>query len=131
MKCSIMGYKCVDPSEMQHYAAFHLGLHYLQKYSFRGFPKTKGFYLQHSSCNQLFLIRMNKSVDHDQMLFQKLSDLDLQCFQNRIYGPRHEKTYLRGFANNTGADQPAHPRSLISAFVIRFLESIMSRLATS
>ena len=30
-----------------------------------------------------------------------------------------------------GADQPAHPRSLISASVIRLLESIISRLATS
>ena len=30
------------PDEMQHYAAFHLGLHYLQKYSFMGFPNTKG-----------------------------------------------------------------------------------------
>ena len=27
---------------MQHNAAFHLGLHCLQKYSFRGFPYTKG-----------------------------------------------------------------------------------------
>ena len=27
---------------MQHYAAFHLGLHCLQKYSFRGFPVHKG-----------------------------------------------------------------------------------------
>ena len=35
------------------------------------------------------------------------------------------------FANNTGADQPAHPRSLISAFVIHFLKSIISKLATS
>ena len=26
----------VDPDEMQHYAAFHLGLHCLQKYSSRG-----------------------------------------------------------------------------------------------
>ena len=34
----------------------------------------------------------------------------------------------RGFANNTGADQPAHPLSLISAFVIRFLESIICYL---
>ena len=34
------------------------------------------------------------------------------------------------FANNTGADQPAHPRSLISAFVIRFLKSIICKLAT-
>ena len=33
--------------------------------------------------------------------------------------------------NNIGADQPAHPRSLISAFVIHFLESIISRFATS
>ena len=35
-----------------------------------------------------------------------------------------------GFAKNKGADQPAHPRSLISAFVIRLLESIISKLAT-
>ena len=32
----------VDHDEMPHYAAFHLGLHCLQKYSFRGFPDTKG-----------------------------------------------------------------------------------------
>ena len=37
----------------------------------------------------------------------------------------------RGIANNKGVDQPAHPRSLISAFVIRLLESIISRLAAS
>ena len=47
-----------------------------------------------------------------------------------IIGPQREKTCLRGFANNTGADQPAHPRSLISAFVIRFLQSIICQLAT-
>ena len=47
-----------------------------------------------------------------------------------LYWPRREKTCLREFANNTGADQPAHPRSLISAFVIRFLESIICKLAT-
>ena len=35
-----------------------------------------------------------------------------------------------GFANNTGADQPAHPRSLISAFVIRVLEITICKLAT-
>ena len=33
----------VDPDEMQHYAAFHLGLHCLQKYSFMGFPNTKRY----------------------------------------------------------------------------------------
>ena len=35
------------------------------------------------------------------------------------------------FANNKGADQPAHVCSLISAYVIRLLVSIISRLATS
>ena len=32
----------VDPDEMPHYAAFHLGLHCLPKYPFRGFLYTKG-----------------------------------------------------------------------------------------
>ena len=32
---------------------------------------------------------------------------------------------LMSYANNTGADQPAHPRSLISAFVVRCLDSII------
>ena len=33
---------------------------------------------------------------------------------------------LMSYANNQGADQPAHPRSLISAFVVRCLASIIS-----
>ena len=45
--------------------------------------------------------------------------------------PRLEKTCRRWLANNKGADQPAHSRSLISTFVIRFLESAISKLATS
>ena len=48
-----------------------------------------------------------------------------------IDGPRREKICLRGFANNKGAEQLAHPHRLISAFVICFLESIVSKLATS
>ena len=43
-------------------------------------------------------------------------------------GPRHEKTCLWEFANNTGAHQHVHPRSLISTFVIRFLESMVCKL---
>ena len=35
---------------------------------------------------------------------------------------------LPGSANNNGVDQPAHPRSLISAFVFGFLERIISKL---
>ena len=35
------------------------------------------------------------------------------------YMPGHEKMCLMPYANNKGADQPAHPRSQISAFVVR------------
>ena len=65
------------------------------------------------------------------MNMQYCEDMQLkQDFDWGLYGPRREKTSLRGFANNTRADQPAHPRSLISAFVIRFLESNIGKLTT-
>ena len=35
------------------------------------------------------------------------------------------------YANNKGADQPAHPRSLISTFVVRFLDSTIPVLVIS
>ena len=40
--------------------------------------------------------------------------------------PDHEKMCLMSYANNKGADQPAHPRTLISTFVVRCLDSIIS-----
>ena len=47
------------------------------------------------------------------------------------YGLCHGKTCLRPFVSNKGADQPEYPCRLISAFVIRLLESIISQLASS
>ena len=44
---------------------------------------------------------------------------------------KREKTCLQGFGHNKVADQPAHPRRLISAFLIRLLGSIISILAMS
>ena len=38
---------------------------------------------------------------------------------------------MPGFGNDKDTDQPAHQRSLISAFGIRLLENIITRLATS
>ena len=35
------------------------------------------------------------------------------------------------YANNKGADQPAHPRSLISAFVVHCLDSVMSLVSVT
>ena len=46
-------------------------------------------------------------------------------FNNNIIWASTRENCLRGFAINTGADQPAHPRSLISAFVVRCFESII------
>ena len=59
-------------------------------------------------------------------------DLGQDCLQwllVRVNGPCCEKTCLLEFANNTGADQPARPCSLISPFVIHFYESIICKLA--
>ena len=60
---------------------------------------------------------------------------DMGCFMKQVkkkhctsfhFEPRHEKTFLCHMrANNKGADQPAHPRSLISTFVVRCLDSII------
>ena len=49
----------------------------------------------------------------------------------KLFGPRHTKMCLMTFANNKGADQPAHPRSLISTFVVRCLDSIMPLVSVS
>ena len=45
---------------------------------------------------------------------------------HHVNEPGHEKMCLMLYANNKGADQPAHPRSLISAFVVRCLDNIIS-----
>ena len=42
-----------------------------------------------------------------------------------ITGPGHVKTCLRPYVNTESADQPAHPHSLISTFVVRCLDSMI------
>ena len=54
------------------------------------------------------------------------SFLGLNFNEITINRPGHAKTCLMSYANNKGADQPAHPRNLISAFVVRSLDSIIS-----
>ena len=55
---------------------------------------------------------------------------ELTVYHITEYGPRLEKTYEQQWGNN-GADHSVHRRSLISVFVIRLLESIISGIATS
>ena len=42
-----------------------------------------------------------------------------------------ENLFSEFLNTDKAADQPAHPRSPISAFVVRLLESIMSKIVTS
>ena len=65
----------------------------------------------------------------DPPLYKLFIDGYSVSYSKYIMGPRREKTCLREFANNTGADQPAHPHSLISSFGFRFLESTIFNLA--
>ena len=46
-------------------------------------------------------------------------------------GPGHVKMCLIPYANNKGADQPAHPCSMISTFVVHCLDSMICILALS
>ena len=61
---------------MQHYAAFHLGLHCLPKYQLRGFQYTKGPYLS-VFCNEL------KRVIRQQVcsLFNLLKSMFQDCYE--------------------------------------------------
>ena len=52
-------------------------------------------------------------------------DWDVKHQPNQIIWASSRETLSLGVVNNKGANQPAHLRSLISAFVIRLLESII------
>ena len=45
--------------------------------------------------------------------------------------PGHEKTCLMSYVNNKGAYQSAHQRSLISTFVVRWLDNIIPLISIS
>ena len=60
-----------------------------------------------------------------------LDKVDTRQCRYALIGPHHEKTCFAMYANNKGADQPAHPHSLISTFVVRYLDSIIPTLAKS
>ena len=51
---------------------------------------------------------------------------DVQFSGNNGIEPGHEKMCLMSYANNKGTDQTARMRSLISAFVVCCLDSIVS-----
>ena len=55
----------------------------------------------------------------------------MQAGVSRRYELGREKTCLMSYANNKGADQPVHPRSLISTYIVRCLDSVMSLVSVT
>ena len=53
--------------------------------------------------------------------------LVLWCIKTKCDSTREILTLLH--VNNTGADQTAHPRSLVSAFAVHYLEGIVVKLS--
>ena len=60
------------------------------------------------------------------------SDRDHPCLLGYLGHMRHVvRKPVLPYVNNRGAEQPAYPRSLISTFIVRFLDSIIPLLAIS
>ena len=59
------------------------------------------------------MVRIGFMASED-VSFQNVDDYIMTTDYN---GPGHAKTCLMPYAKNKGADQPAHPRSLINNFV--------------
>ena len=66
-------------------------------------------------------------------IFRSLMHVPLWCdFFKISYAPCNVgfKNLILLHVNNKGADQPTHPHSLISTFVVRSLQSIVANPAT-
>ena len=71
----------------------------------------------------------NKSAIFNRGLFSSgeinVGKFEMSSVNAIIEGLGHAKTCLMPYANNNGAEQPAHPRSLTSTFVFRCLDSMI------
>ena len=74
------------------------------------------------------MIQRNDSWHHNDCIVSHLKFQFVWVHNNWAYTRENLSSV---FANNTGADQPVHPHSLISAFDIHLLESKVSELVTS
>ena len=88
------------------------------------------------------LVRSSTDKDVHEVIYS----LTPVCYTKRsnyndavIYGPRREKTCLQVFANNKGADQPAHPHrhyqrlyySLYAKYIVSFLDLLQAKFQFS
>ena len=83
--------------------------------------------VQQSPCFHSGDLTIQPITNHIKSLFQEFRSL---VSARTVNESDHEKTCLMPYAYNKDADQPAHPRSLIRAFVVRCLNSIISKRST-
>ena len=76
-----------------------------------------------ASLIETFKVYSIRSLSNN-MFVEMMTQVDLSP-----YGPGHAKMCLMPYANNKGADQPAHLHSLISTFVVHCLDSMICILA--
>ena len=70
---------------------------------------------------------------YDWILFHRMNNKIniVTCGDSLIIWATSWENLFLPYANNKGADQPAHPRSLISAFVVHWLGSIIPLVSIS
>ena len=73
-------------------------------------------FFQTFQCHCPIMSRTSDSFANSDILVQNWCNNAWFIIWKKVYEPCHEKTCLMPFANNKGADQPAHPHRLISAF---------------
>ena len=117
-----------DSDEMTQYAAFHQCLHY----SLRQKRHSEMCLLVFCDCGISCSYALLSFCNERRELFTLLIICLLVCMSSySSYFCYYMGLDTRGYANSKGADQPVHPRSHVSDFVICFLERIITRLATS
>ena len=67
----------------------------------------------------------------NQVAQTKHNDEELELLLIEIHMGHVMRKPVLPYANNKGAHQPAHPRSLINAFVVRILDSIIPLVSIS
>ena len=91
-------------------------------------PLKTGFTVLINGIPQVDWMQLGRSVVHRNI--QHDTGLYEPFFRSIKHVGLAGENLSSGFATNKGADQPAHPHRLISAFVIPFLKSIISKLAS-
>ena len=95
----------------------------IQPHWMAGHARLKNEFTEDEKCHNL--MRWLKYFDKEILWKQGNHTSEEYTRLGFTYELEHEKTCLMSYTNNKGADQSAHPRSLISAFVVHCLDRLI------